>query len=251
MNKEDNSLLFLSAVVTIYICIGLMFQLAFAADNEIWMDQSGATANIDLEQQGGSNLIGGVGSVAGTLTDFDFIGTTNTLDINQIGASNLWKGDITADSYTGFFQFTGNSNVMNVVTDTTNTYSADSSNVNVAVTGASNTLTLNQATSAAAATLDLDWIIQGSNNAITSSINIDGATNYMDIDGSDNTITYTGTGVNASSGGYMWLDHTGGSRTINITQASTLNNDWVKITSNGSNGTFCVDQNDQGTSTGC
>jgi len=251
MNKEDNSLLVLSAVVTIYICIGLMFQLAFAADNEIWMDQSGATANIDLEQQGGSNLIGGVGSVPGTLTDFDFIGTTNTLDINQIGASNLWKGDITADSYTGFFQFTGNSNVMNVVTDTTNTYSADSSNVNVAVTGASNTLTLNQATSAAAATLDLDWIIQGSNNAITSSINIDGATNYMDIDGSDNTITYTGTGVNASSGGYMWLDHTGGSRTINITQASTLNNDWVKITSNGSNGTFCVDQNDQGTSTGC
>jgi len=251
MNKEDNSLLVLSAVVTIYICIGLMFQLAFAADNEIWMDQSGATANIDLEQQGGSNLIGGVGSVPGTLTDFDFIGATNTLDINQIGASNLWKGDITADSYTGFFQFTGNSNVMNVVTDTTNTYSADSSNVNVAVTGASNTLTLNQATSAAAATLDLDWIIQGSNNAITSSINIDGATNYMDIDGSDNTITYTGTGVNASSGGYMWLDHTGGSRTINITQASTLNNDWVKITSNGSNGTFCVDQNDQGTSTGC
>ena len=221
------------------------------ADNEIWIDQSGATANIDLEQQGGGNLIGGIGSVAGTLTDFDFIGTGNTLDINQIGSSNLWKGDITADSYTGFFQFTGGSNVMNVATDTNNTYGADSSNVNVAVTGSSNALTLNQATTAAAGTLDLDWVIQGSNNTITSSINIDQATNYMDIDGSDNTITYTGTGVNASSGGYMWLDHTGGSRTLNITQASTLNNDWVKITSNGSNGTFCVDQNDQGTATGC
>ena len=221
------------------------------ADNEIWIDQSGATANIDLEQQGGGNLIGGIGSVAGTLTDFDFIGTGNTLDINQIGSSNLWKGDITADSYTGFFQFTGGSNVMNVATDTNNTYGADSSNVNVAVTGSSNALTLNQATTAAAGTLDLDWVIQGSNNTITSSINIDQATNYMDIDGSDNTITYAGTGVNASSGGYMWLDHTGGSRTLNITQASTLNNDWVKITSNGSNGTFCVDQNDQGTATGC
>ena len=221
------------------------------ADNEIWIDQSGATANIDLEQQGGGNLIGGIGSVAGTLTDFDFIGTGNTLDINQIGSSNLWKGDITADSYTGFFQFTGGSNVMNVATDTNNTYGADSSNVNVAVTGSSNALTLNQATTAAAGTLDLDWVIQGSNNTITSSINIDQATNYMDIDGSDNTITYAGTGVNASSGGYMWLDHTGGSRTLNITQASTLNNDWVKITSNGSNGSFCVDQNDQGTTTGC
>ena len=106
-------------------------------------------------------------------------------------------------------------------------------------------------TSAAAGTLDLDWIIQGSNNTITSSINIDQATNYMDIDGSDNTITYVGTGVNASSGGYMWLDHTGGSRTINVTQASLLNNDWVKITSNGSNGTFCVDQDDGGTTVGC
>ena len=125
---------------------------------------------------------------------------------------------------------------MTVATDTTNTYGADSSNVNVNVTGSSNTMTLNQATTAAAGTLDLDWIIQGSNNTITSSINIDQATNYMDIDGSDNTITYSGTGVNASSGGYMWLDHTGGSRTINVTQASTLNNDWVKITSNGSNG---------------
>jgi hypothetical protein len=226
-------------------------QKVLAADNEIWMDQSGATANIDLEQQGGSNLIGGVGSVAGTLTDFDFIGTTNTLDINQIGSSNLWKGDITADSYTGMFQFTGSSNVMNVVTDTSNTYGADSSNVNIAVTGGSNTLTLNQATTAAAGTLDLDWIIQGSNNTVTSTINIDQATNYMDIDGSDNTITYAGTGVNASSGGYMWLDHTGGSRTFTVTQASTLNNDWVKITSNGSNGTVCVEQDDQGTAVGC
>ena len=221
------------------------------ADNEIWIDQSGATANIDLEQQGGGNLIGGVGSVAGTLTDFDFIGTGNTLDINQIGSSNLWKGDITADSYTGFFQFTGGSNVMNVATDTSNTYGADSSNVNVAVTGSSNALTLNQATSAAAGTLDLDWVIQGSNNTITSSINIDQATNYMDIDGSDNTITYAGTGVNASSGGYMWLDHTGGSRTFDITQASTLANDWVTITSSGSNGSVCVQQNDQGTAVGC
>ena len=221
------------------------------ADNEIWIDQLGATVSIDLEQQGGSNLIGGIGSVAGTPTDFDFIGATNTLDINQIGSSNLWKGDITADNYTGMFQFTGDSNVMTVATDTSNTYDADSSDVNINVTGGSNALTLNQATSAAAGTLDLDWIIQGSNNTITSSINIDGATNYMDIDGSDNAVTYTGTGVTASAGGYFWLDHTGGSRTFNVTQASTLASDWVKITSDGSNGTICVQQDDQGTAVGC
>jgi hypothetical protein len=49
------------------------------------VDQSGATANIDLEQLGGSNIIGGLNSVAGTLTAFDLDGTGLTLDINQIG----------------------------------------------------------------------------------------------------------------------------------------------------------------------
>jgi hypothetical protein len=102
-----------------------------------------------------------------------------------------------------------------------------------------------------AATLDLDWIIQGSNNTITSNINIDGATQYVDIDGSDNTLTYTGTGVTASAGGYFYLDQTGGSRTFNIQQLSTQDNDWLKILSTGSSGTICVIQNDQGTSLSC
>ena len=118
---------------------------------------------------------------------------------------------------------------------------------------ASNTFTLNQGTTAIAANLNLDWIIQGSSNTVTSNINIDGATNYMDIDGSDNTVNYTGTGVNASAGGYFWLDHTGGQRTFNIQQLSTQDNDWLKIISIGGNAssTVCVIQNDQGTSTSC
>jgi len=44
----------------------------YAADNEIYVDQSGATANIDLEQIGSGNIIGGLNSVAGTLTAFRF-----------------------------------------------------------------------------------------------------------------------------------------------------------------------------------
>ena len=104
-----------------------------------------------------------------------------------------------------------------------------------------------------ASNLDLDWIINGSNNTITSNINIDGATQYLDIDGSDNTVTYTGTGVTASAGGYFYLDHTGGSRTFNISQLSTQDNDWLKIisVSGTAASTVCVVQNDQGTSTSC
>ena len=119
---------------------------------------------------------------------------------------------------------------------------------NIQVSGSSNAFTFSQATNAMASTLDLDWTINGSNNSITSAIDQDLATNYMNIDGSDNTVTFDGDGY---QGAYFHLTHTGGSRTINVTQQSTLDNDWLKITSNGSNGTFCVNQNDQGTSTSC
>ena len=223
----------------------------FAADNEIYIDQSGATANIDIEQLGSGNIIGGLLSVAGTLTPLDLDGATMILDINMIGSTNKFLGDIWADSFTGDYNFTGSSNTFTIQVDPSNTYGADSSDQQVDVTGTSNTFTLNQGTTALAATLDLDWIIQGSNNTITSNINIDGATNYVDIDGSDNTLTYTGTGVTASAGGYFYLDQTGGSRTFNIQQLSTQDNDWLKIISVGSNGTLCVIQNDQGSSTGC
>jgi len=223
----------------------------FAADNEIFVDQSSGSSNsnMDLEQLGSGNIIGGIDAVAGTMTALDLDGTAMTLDINQIGDSNKFLGDITADSYTGFFEFDGNSNTFNMNTDKTNTYGADSSNVNVDVTGNSNTFTLNQATVALASTLDLDWIINGSSNSITSAIDIDGATNYMDIDGSDNTVTYDGDGY---AGGYFWLDHTGSNRTFNIQQQSTLDNDWLKIISVGSTASsVCVIQNDQGGSTSC
>ena len=223
----------------------------YSADNEIYIEQSGATANIDIEQLGSGNIIGGLLSVAGTLTPLDLDGTTMVLDINMIGSSNKFLGDIWADSFTGDYNFTGSSNTFTIQVDPTNTYGADSSDQQVDVTGTSNTFTLNQGTTALAATLDLDWIIQGSNNTITSNINIDGATNYVDIDGSDNTLTYTGTGTTASAGGYFYLDQTGGSRTFNIQQLSTLDNDWLKVTSTGSFGTICIVQNDQGTTTSC
>tara|TARA_Y100000996_G_scaffold314370_1_gene250582 strand:- start:1417 stop:2127 length:711 start_codon:yes stop_codon:yes gene_type:complete len=232
----------------ILLLIALIPGVLFAADNEVSIDQTGDTLNIDVEQLGSGNIIGGTAAVAGNMTPLDLDGATMTLDINQIGSSNKFLGDIYADSYTGFFEFSGSSNTFTIQTDPNNTYGADSSDVNIQVTGASNALTLDQATTSMASTLDLDWTINGSNNTINSDVDVDLATNYMDIDGSDNTINYNGDGY---QGGYFYLDHTGGSRTINVTQASTLDNDWLRVTSNGSNGTFCVIQNDQGLATSC
>ena len=233
--KKLISILFLSGAV-------------WAADNEIYVDQSGASSSIDLEQIGSGNLIGGLNAAAGNMTPLDLDGTSMTLDINQIGSSNIFRGDITADSYTGYFNFSGSSNNFTMQTDPTNTYGADTSDVNVDVTGSSNTFTLNQATAAMASTLDLDWTINGSNNSVTAAIDYDTATNYMDIDGDDNAVTLDADGY---AGGYFYLDQTGNSRTFNVTQQSTLDNDWLKILSTGSNGTICVNQDDGGTAVGC
>jgi hypothetical protein len=222
--------------------------LAFGADNEIYVDQSGATANIDLEQLGSGNIIGGTDAVAGTMTPLDLDGTGMTLDINQIGDSNKFLGDILADSLTGFFEFDGDSNTFNIQVDPSNTYGADSSNLNVDVTGTSNNFTLDLATVAMASTTDLDWIIQGDSNTLDFDIDYDTGTSYVDIDGDSNSVTFDGDGY---AGGYFYLDQTGSSRTFNIDQQSTLDNDWLRINSTGSNGTICVVQSDGGLSTSC
>ena len=226
-----------------------MLSLSVLADNEIYIDQSGDTANIDLEQLGGdSNIIAGLESTAGNLTPLDLDGDNLTLDINQIGGSNTFLGDIWADNFTGYFNFDGSSNDFTIQVDPSNTYGADGSDVNIDVSGSSNDFTLDLATTAMATNTDLDWIVNGDGNVFDFDINYDGATNYVDVDGDSNTVNFEGSGY---AGGYFYLDQTGDSRTFDIQQLSTLNNDWLKIISNGSNGSVCIIQDDNGTAVGC
>ena len=57
----------------------------YAADNEIFIDQSGATSNLDIEQVNGSgNIIGGSDASAGSMTALDIDGATMTLDLSLI-----------------------------------------------------------------------------------------------------------------------------------------------------------------------
>jgi|TARA_Y100000033_G_C2753181_1_gene115013 hypothetical protein len=231
------------------ISLLLLFSVtAFADDNEIYVDQSGTNANIDLEQLGSGNIIGGLNSSAGSLTAFDLDGSTLSLILNQIGDSNKFLGDIYGDSIVAEFNFDGDSNTFTIQGDPTGTYGIDNTDYNVSVTGSSNTFTLDHGDTALAGTLDLDWVIQGDSNTFDFNINYDGATNYVDVDGDSNTVNFTGQGY---AGGYFYLDQTGNSRTFNIQQLSTLDNDWLKIISNGGSGTVCVIQNDGGTSTSC
>lgn len=224
-------------------------------DNEVYVDQSGNNATIDLEQLGSSNLIGGTSATSGSMTALDLDGVSMTLDINQIGASNIFRSDaIDGDNFTGFFEFDGDSNVWDLLVNSTGLISADYINMNIDITGSSNEADIKIAEDADSSYLDLDWIILGDSNEFDFDIDYANAVNYLDINGSSNTINFSGSGYagnTSADSGYFYLDLDGSSNTVDITQSSTLARDYLKIISNTSNANICVIQNDGGTSTSC
>ena len=233
----------------------MMSALQTYADNEIYVDQSGNTASIDLEQLGSSNLIGGSSAVSGTMTALDLDGISMTLDINQIGSSNIFRSDaIDGDNFTGFFEFDGDSNVMDILLNSTGLISADYINLYLDVTGSSNEFDLAIAENADSSYLDLDWTILGDSNELNFDIDYANAINFVDINGGSNTINFTASGYSgntSSDSGYFYMDLDGSSNTFNIIQSSTLAKDWLKIETTTSNSNICITQNDGGTATGC
>ena len=140
-----------------------MFAGSVYADNEIYIDQSGDNVNIDLEQLGSSNMIGGLQSVNGSMTAAILTGGTWTLDINQIGSSNKFLTDgILGSNFTGFFEFDGDSNDLDFNIDS-EYYTAY-----IDILGDSNTMTLDK-TGYGASSSDAGYF-------------------YLDLNGSSNTI---------------------------------------------------------------
>ena len=119
--------------------MALFLSLGLFADNEIYIDQTGDNASIDIEQLGSTNIIGGLDAVAGTMTAAVLNGGTMTLDINQIGSSNKFLTDgIYGTNFTGFFEFDGDSNEWDFSMDTSGLNTADSNDINIDVSGSFN-----------------------------------------------------------------------------------------------------------------
>ena len=143
----------------------LLLSFGLYADNEIYIDQTGNNVAIDIEQLGSNNIIGGDDAVAGTMTKAILNGGSMTLDINQIGSSNKFLTDgIIGENFTGFFEFDGDSNTFVFSMDTTGLNTVDFADINVDVTGSSNTFDWDIGENAGASYLDLDLILDGDSN---------------------------------------------------------------------------------------
>ena len=90
MKKLISALFFMFATVSVF---------AQSDDNEIFIEQSGDTLTLYIEQDGEGNKVGG-NDFSGTATDMVITGANLTFDIDQIGNKNLVFGRLSSASST-------------------------------------------------------------------------------------------------------------------------------------------------------
>jgi len=184
-------------------------------DNEIFIDQTGDTLALTIDQIGYGNKL--VGELAGGIASADsyLIGTSLTMNIDQIGNNNWLVGSIALDNSTIDLTFTGDDN--QYTWDIGTIGSADATNIYVDITGDSNVIGYRQGEVATAERLDLDWTMIGSYNTFELDFESDDIVWNVYMDGDSNSVTQT-----VSDGAYHTtnLDYTGSSGVIDITQSS-------------------------------
>jgi len=84
----------------------LIFSVAPALANDIYIEQVGDTLDLDIVQDGANNVIGT------STTDVNLDGDSMTFAITQTGSLNTIVADIQGDTYTGTWVFTGDSNTV-------------------------------------------------------------------------------------------------------------------------------------------
>ena len=155
-------------------------------DNEIFLQQSGDTLTLTIDQVGYGNKFGGTISNGSVASDMILTGTSITFNLDQIGNSNQLFGPAILDSSSIDMVFTGDSNIFDWNIGASG--DSDNSDYDITVTGSSNTWDFDQGAAASANYLDMDLTLIGSSNAFFIDVDSDQAKWEMEITGSSNNI---------------------------------------------------------------
>tara|TARA_B100001094_G_scaffold59857_1_gene55317 strand:+ start:4283 stop:5164 length:882 start_codon:yes stop_codon:yes gene_type:complete len=187
------------------LALGLLISgSAYAADNQIYITQttSGVTnTQIDIEQLGSGNVVAGDTSNTTTVDNAMILNSSNMVfNLDQIGDTNFFRADINSNTSDFNFSWTGDSNTLVGQWNPAGTYDIN--------------------------TTDWDNIIQGGNNAQVVNYGVgadasDGTVNW-NINGSDNSITFTAATAITHSGLNSW--NSMGS--LAAADSSNMNLDW-------------------------
>ena len=176
---------------SVFLALIVTTTVTWAANNSIYITQSGTALTMTIDQIGNSNVVGTDGTRA------TFTGTTVTVDVDQVGDSNTLAATVAQGNNTSFtVNTTGDSNVSSI----TGGGSGDiaGTDFDYAATGDSNVLTFVQGASAAATSGNQDFAVTGTSNDVNVSCEVVGCVNSWTVSGNSNDIDTTQTG-NASS----------------------------------------------------
>lgn len=261
-------------LTAILITAGMLLSgLGFAADNSIYIDQSGDNTSVTVTQDGAGNVVRGIqvpGGGTSNTTPAKIYGDSNTVVVEQIGSGsrldfginttiaatpqaggNMFRYKVTGNNAVAIInsnndgQGTSASNIVDVEQTGNNAYA------NINVLGTNNKIT--------AVTTG------GANNSFTSVVNGDGNKQVVNISGGGGNqasisqlgnagvVDLTSVGasnqftVNQTGGGAVGhnttIDNTGSSNIYSITQAGTAGDSIVNLKSVGSSNTFTINSN--------
>ena len=257
----------MTAIKTYFIMLLVMvFSVAHAADNSIYINQVGSSSTINVLQDGAANKLYGVGDSEGTASLFT--GSSQTVDIRQIGGANILKIDMNTSvaSSVGVnlkYYITGSNSVASIDINGDGQGTAANNVIDIRqvgnysdlifdLLGTGNTLT---ATTTGGTYNDLTYTINGDtiaattaisgggSNKVTATLGTDSATFDLTAVGASNEITATQSGAGGSAGHNFDLDISGSSNEWTSTQAGGQDND-LDINITGNSNTWTISQDD-------
>ena len=215
--------------------------LAFAAQaNDIYVTQSGADLDLDITQDGQNNQVGN------STTASSVIGASATIDIDQVGNSNVLKFDVNGANYTGTFNVTGNSNDIDILCDSTgNNSSCGTVTASITMVGNSNDIDLDigETSDAASTTATITSAGSDDSNVIAATIDGKSAILTITVDGDTNNWLLDIDGDGDINGHTYIHTHTGGIADVDVVQSGVYDN-MVTLSTSGDNHDIDISQTD-------
>ena len=233
----------------------LIFSVAPALANDIYIEQVGDTLDLDIVQDGANNVIGT------STTDVNLDGDSMTFAITQTGSLNTIIADIQGNTYTGTWVFTGDSNAVDLSCDSTTGTNCENITLNITTTGDSNTFDFNVGDVSDADGSTISFTVTGDGNVIESDIDGKSAaltvvmnnsastatggasSGLLSSTGSGNVVDINIDGDGDSAGHTVNLDITGGASSYTVTQ-SGINDNTVDADFSGDNQDVDITQSD-------
>lgn len=250
-----------------FVMILLFSITALAADNSIYIDQSGDNSTIDITQTGAGNVIRGIQGVGtGNTTPAKIYGNNSTIDIQQIGSTNTLNLGVNVSTAAGraygidlTYYVTGNNGTATINSNNAGSGTSGSNFIDVRQTGNSAGINLNilgskndftavtsgGASNTITATINADETVSnismtgGGSNTFTGTLSSNKGQINLTTVGASNGIVLTQTGTAGTNGHAFTLGLTGSSNSFNVTQGGTIDTT-INVQSAGSGNTWNI-----------